>query len=68
MALPVLLAHGALGIWDEVIFLSIAAVFIVMMGISWLRSRGADTDADDPPPAAEAQTDLDARPDHFRLD
>ncbi|MDE2636421.1 MAG: hypothetical protein OXI30_08655 [Chloroflexota bacterium] len=35
----VILAHGALGPFDEIIFLSIAAVFLAMMGISWLRSQ-----------------------------
>ncbi|MCA0458657.1 MAG: hypothetical protein LCI00_32170 [Chloroflexi bacterium] len=34
-----ILAHGALGEWDELVFLSIAAIFLVMMGISWVRSR-----------------------------
>ncbi|MCU0511781.1 MAG: hypothetical protein MUE40_04335 [Anaerolineae bacterium] len=33
------LAHGALGIWDEVIFVGVAVVFIVMMGMSWYRSQ-----------------------------
>ncbi|MCY3977845.1 MAG: hypothetical protein OXG23_07070 [Chloroflexi bacterium] len=37
--MPVILAHGALGPFDEIIFLSIAAVFLAMMGISWLRSQ-----------------------------
>ena len=37
--MPILLAHGALGPFDEIIFLSIAVVFLVMMGISWVRSQ-----------------------------
>ena len=37
--MPVILAHGALGPFDEIIFLSIAVVFLAMMGISWLRSQ-----------------------------
>ena len=37
--MPVILAHGALGPFDEIIFLSIALVFLAMMGISWLRSQ-----------------------------
>lgn len=36
---PVILAHGALGAWDELIFLGVAAVFVVMMVISWMSSR-----------------------------
>lgn len=44
MNLPPLLAHGALGSWDEIVFLSIAAVFLVVMGLSWIRSRAASPD------------------------
>ena len=33
------LAHGALGVWDEVIFLGITVVFALIMAYSWLRSR-----------------------------
>lgn len=68
MADMVILAHGALGVWDEVIFLSVAAVFLIMMGISWIRSRSAPVeDVDDQPhetpTAAPPHTD-----DRFRLD
>lgn len=50
-------AHGALGIWDEVIFASVAAVFMVMMGLSWVRSRSLEPDfEDDPMTDAEMQT------------
>ncbi len=38
----IVLAHGALGPWDEVIFLSVAAVFLIFMGISWVRSRSME--------------------------
>lgn len=44
MNLPTLLAHGALGNWDEIVFLSIAVVFLTVMGISWIRSRAASPD------------------------
>ncbi len=37
--MPIVLAHGALGAFDEIIFLSIALVFVVMMALSWLRSQ-----------------------------
>lgn len=71
MDLPVILAHGSLGIWDEIIFISIAAVFLVMMGISWLRSRGDQPQ--DSPPEAPAQSpvqpqDETAAVDRFRLE
>lgn len=40
-------AHGALGPFDEIIFVSIAVIFIVMMGISWARSQGLPELEDD---------------------
>lgn len=54
--MPVLLAHGALGPFDEIIFLSIAVVFLAMMGISWLRSQqlpDEETDSESAEPDAE---------------
>lgn len=39
MRLPVFLAHGALGAFDELIFAGVAVVFVIMMGVSWVRSR-----------------------------
>ena len=47
--MPGILAHGALGPFDEIIFLSIAVVFLAMMGISWVRSQqlpDEETEAD----------------------
>ncbi len=45
------LAHGALGYWDEVIFLSVAIGFLLMMGRAWLqgRSEALNTPAEDAP-------------------
>jgi hypothetical protein len=67
MFMPIILAHGALGPWDELIFLGVAAIFLTMMGISWVRSRTDNpiieqTDESDTVPAEENS------PDHFRLD
>ncbi len=42
--MPVILAHGALGPFDEIIFLGIAVVFLGMMGMSWLRSQQLEDD------------------------
>lgn len=39
MQIPVFVAHGALGGFDELIFAGVAVVFVVMMGVSWMRSR-----------------------------
>lgn len=48
------LAHGALGPFDEIIFLGVGVVFFVLMGVSWLRSR--DQAADDVPPSPQPET------------
>ena len=56
--MPVILAHGALGPFDEIIFLSIAGVFLAMMGISWVRSQqlpDEDTEAADESREPEAE-------------
>lgn len=37
-----LLWHGVLGPYDELIFLSIAVIFLMMMGVSWLMSRNME--------------------------
>lgn len=64
---PIILAHGALGIWDEVIFIGVAAVFLAMMGISWVRSRmAAPPDKTDTVPTPDSPPD--AESDHFRLE
>ncbi len=47
--MPVVLAHGALGPFDEIIFLSIAVVFLAMMGISWVRSQQLPEEETDAP-------------------
>jgi hypothetical protein len=72
MHLPIILAHGVLGGWDELIFLGVAAIFLTMMGISWVRSRNSTLplEAPEKPAASEptptaSETDT---PDHFRLE
>ena len=68
MDTPIILAHGALGPWDELMFLGVGAVFLVMMGISWVRSRNTPPEIDESAdPAAQPTPDADA-PDHFRLE
>lgn len=68
---PPILAHGALGVYDELIFATIAFFFVAMMAFSWWKSRSAhDGDviaAADSPPDAPIATSTDA-PEHFRLD
>lgn len=45
--MPVLLAHGALGPYDELIFLGIFSIFIGMMIVSWFRSQHMEFENDD---------------------
>lgn len=61
-----LLAHGALGYWDEVIFVTVIVIFLGMMVASWLRSRGDGS----PPADAAPLSPRDAGPedDRFELD
>jgi hypothetical protein len=69
MTYPVILAHGALGIWDEVIFISVAAIFLVVMGISWVKSRMTSPPLPDTPPPARTDDQAESpSPTHFRLD
>ena len=53
--MPVLLAHGALGPFDEIIFIGIGVIFVVMMGISWLRSQELGEDESDGVEANEGE-------------
>lgn len=64
MPFPVIIAHGALGYWDEVIFISVVIVFLVMMANSWIRSRDElpeDAPSAPPPPPRASDT-------HFELE
>ncbi len=58
-----ILAHGSLGEWDELIFLSIAAIFLIMMGIAWVRSRVTTPEALEEPTetSTEPSTTTDER-------
>ena len=53
----VLLAHGALGWWDDLIFLGVIVIFIGMMIFSWFRSRSDDFAESDlmPKPKTDAE-------------
>jgi hypothetical protein len=64
-----ILAHGALGWFDDLIFLGIVILFLAMMFIAWFRSRGDDFESSDLMPE---QPVVDANesdsPERFRLD
>jgi hypothetical protein len=71
MILPIYPAHGALGIFDELIFLGIAVVFLIFMGITWVRSRAEQPAFDDEPDVFEpdpAQPAPDDPAERFKLD
>ena len=53
-----LLAHGALGPFDEIIFVSIAIIFAVMMGISWARSQDLPEDEEERAENSDAHFEL----------
>lgn len=65
IALPL---HGALGIFDELIFLSVAIIFLVMMVVSWVRGRGLDDTPPQDPTPIDAPAESSAEPNRFRLD
>lgn len=44
MNLPVVLAHGALGAFDELIFGAVALAFVGMMIFAWVRARSMQPD------------------------
>jgi hypothetical protein len=68
MFLPPVLAHGALGVFDEIIFASVAVIFIVMMALSWFKSRNSLPEMDDEAVTpATPQDSAPESPDRFRL-
>lgn len=62
---PIVTAHGALGIWDEVVSVGVAAAFIILMAVTWLRSRSGPPDDSELPPGERPP---DSAPDRFHLD
>ncbi|MDX2075827.1 MAG: hypothetical protein SFZ02_05315 [bacterium] len=58
------LAHGALGIFDELIFIGVGVLFLIAMIIVWVRSRAIPPTIDETPtPDVPLADDT-----HFRLD
>jgi len=68
MSFPMIPAHGALGSWDEIIFLSVAAIFLIMMGISWIRSRTATFDEPEESTPETPTSESESEADRFRLE
>ncbi|MFN8530061.1 MAG: hypothetical protein U0670_15790 [Anaerolineae bacterium] len=55
MSFPPLLAHGTLGALDELIFIGVAAIFLIMMGVSWVVARRSASDEDEDAETSDAQ-------------
>ena len=67
MTFTPLLAHGALGPWDELIFLSVFVIFIIIMGVSWVRSRALGDDDLDEVTTTSGNPDAEDGDDRFAL-
>ncbi len=65
-----ILAHGALGNFDELIFIGIIVIFIIMMGVSWMRSLNEQEHLPDDQDKLKTKDDKDSDtdPERFRLD
>ncbi|HVU14125.1 MAG TPA: hypothetical protein VHD90_22760 [Phototrophicaceae bacterium] len=72
MRVPVILAHGALGPYDELIMGGAAVIFLIMMGLSWFKSRYTRPDFEeekhDEPKITPDQPDTPDEKERFRLD
>lgn len=71
MNLPIILAHGALGAFDEIIFIAAAVLFATLMGVAWWRARGdvvIDELAEEDASPANAPASSDQAPDRFKLE
>jgi hypothetical protein len=70
----IVLAHGALGYWDEVILFLIVAIFLGFTVVSWLKTRQEPTDIDPSssnPSTANPTSSTNKNPsdkNHFELD
>lgn len=68
MTVPILLAHGTLGSWDEMIFLGVVVIFISMLGVSWVRSRAIEPEFEDEEDFFTSETQPKDEADRFKLD
>lgn len=70
MRLPVILAHGVLGSFDELFFVGVAIAFVTIMAISWIRARNLPPNAEETTTPTHENDPLDNRetPDRFKLE
>lgn len=67
--MTIILAHGALGWYDELVFLGIIVIFFGMMFVSWFRSRSMDYEQTDLMPESPTNETSDAdSTERFQLD
>jgi hypothetical protein len=64
----VILAHGGLGSFDEVIFVSVAIIFVGMMAVSWFRSQQLPEEEVDAMADENIVRHQEPNPEHFELD
>ncbi|MEO0561823.1 MAG: hypothetical protein AAF125_06905 [Chloroflexota bacterium] len=62
------LAHGALGPYDELIYLGVAVIFVVMMIVSWFQTRMTEYDDDIAGETPVAPDDIEHTEDRFTLE
>ena len=62
------LAHGALGIWDEVIPILLVGGFAAILVVTGLLSRRNESKFDKQAEKLPPVEQIDAQPDHYRLD
>lgn len=67
MQFPVILAHGALGPFDELLLIGVVIAFVIIMAISWLRARNQPVDESTLPEEAINPNLLDDA-ERFKLD
>jgi hypothetical protein len=66
--MTILLAHGTLGWYDDLIFLGVIVLFGVMMFIAWFRSRGDNFETDLMPEKPKRDDNDPESPERFQLD
>lgn len=71
MTFSPILAHGALGAFDELLLVAVAAAFVIIMVVSWLRTRNQSDEPNETIPPQEPETSSEHRDDseeRFKLD
>lgn len=66
--IPLVLAHGALGYWDETIYIAVAVIFFAITIYSWYRTRRDFPDMPDENISHNEQQPQTRDPDTFKLD